>query len=108
VTASGDATNLPATGAGPSPAAASADPKGEKPQNPSKGDDSCATNSVAAGSEVLMADGSRKAMEQVRAGDQVTATVVRESRPGDASAVPQRRLQEDAGQNHNKIKKYFE
>ncbi|MDX3661349.1 polymorphic toxin-type HINT domain-containing protein [Streptomyces sp. ID05-26A] len=50
------------------------DPKGEKPQKPSKGDDSCATNSFAAGTPVLMADGSRKPIEQVRTGDQVTAT----------------------------------
>jgi RHS repeat-associated protein len=50
------------------------DPKGEKPQNPSKGDESCATNSFAAGTPVLMADGSHKAIEQVQPGDQVTAT----------------------------------
>ncbi|GAB2811316.1 polymorphic toxin-type HINT domain-containing protein [Lentzea nigeriaca] len=51
------------------------DPSGNKPTNNGKNNrESCFVNSFVAGTPVLMADGSRKAIEEVRTGDQVTAT----------------------------------
>ncbi|MEJ3743823.1 RHS repeat-associated core domain-containing protein [Actinomycetes bacterium KLBMP 9797] len=58
------------------------DPMGTKPQGSGDG---CVSNSFTAGTPVLMADGSRKPIEQVKPGDKVMAT---DAESGQSSAKP--------------------